>query len=164
MFNCQDPQDGDHLLPTLQTAEGGELPSDWERHPRWSDGPQGKNLFRISIKIFRFVCGFVRIWEWFLQCFKVYDPRIRPAGENTTGLARQPLSSDSTLFWNYMFWELFKQTWHLKKQFFRWSISCICQCVRQKFLQDWRCQNGQYKKFVREVDPISFSFRSTAFR
>ena len=100
----------------------------------------------------------MRIPEWFLQSFKVYDPRIRPAGENTTG------SPSSFISYKILFFSssLSLRSHHSKTfnvqiiKIFRWSISCICQCVRQKFLQDWRCQNGECEIFVTPWSPFSF--------
>ena len=51
-----------------------------------------------------------------------YDPRIRPAGVNTTG--------NDVLFY---FLNVF--TSDETKYFFRWSISCLCKCFCKKLLQ-----------------------------
>ena len=96
--------------------------------------------------------------KWFLQSFKVYDPRIRPAGENTTGLPAKHFHQfqhqiiKNTGFPDSTVMILRKDT----EIFFRWSVSYICQCVRQKFLQDWRCQNGECEIFVTPWSPFSF--------
>ena len=92
--------------------------------------------------------------KWFLQSFKVYDPRIRPAGENTTGLpAKHFHQFQHQIIKKTNCYDMLRKATEI---FFRWSVSYICQCVRQKFLQDWRCQNGECEIFVTPWSPFSF--------
>ena len=60
-----------------------------------------------------------------------YDPRIRPAGLNTTGNVLLFLKLPNVF--------IIDET----KYFFRWSISCLCKCFCKKLLQYWWCKNGK---------------------